>query len=52
MLTGALIGALLVLHVDLVLALAIAAVLIASTALTAHRLSATGAEWTTAAPSH
>jgi uncharacterized membrane protein YoaK (UPF0700 family) len=45
MLTGALVGALLVLHVDLVLPLAIAAALIASTALAAHRLSATGADW-------
>ena len=51
MLTGALVGALLVLHVDLVLPLAIAAVLITGTALTAHRRSATGAVWTKAAPS-
>jgi uncharacterized membrane protein YoaK (UPF0700 family) len=45
MLTGALVGALLVLHVDLVLPLAIAAVLIAGTAIAAHRLSATSADW-------
>jgi len=52
MLTGALVGALLVLHVDLVLPLAIAAVLIASTAIAAHRLSAISADWATPAPSH
>ena len=51
MLTGALAGARLVLRVDLVLPLAIAAVLITGTALTAHRRSATGAVWTKAAPS-
>jgi uncharacterized membrane protein YoaK (UPF0700 family) len=45
MLTGALVGALLVLHVDLVLPLAIAAALIASTAIAAHRRSATSADW-------
>jgi uncharacterized membrane protein YoaK (UPF0700 family) len=45
MLTGALVGALLVLHVDLVLPLAIAAVLIASTAIAAHRRSATSSDW-------
>ena len=45
MLTGALVGALLVLHVDLVLPLAIAAVLMSGTAFTAHRLSMPGADW-------
>jgi len=45
MLTGALVGALLVLHVDLVLPLAIAAVLMSGTAFTAHRLSTPGADW-------
>jgi uncharacterized membrane protein YoaK (UPF0700 family) len=40
MLTGALVGALLVIHVNLVIPLAIAAVLMATTATAAHRLSA------------
>jgi uncharacterized membrane protein YoaK (UPF0700 family) len=52
MLTGALVGALLVLHVDLVLPLAIAAVLIAGTAIAAHRLSATSADWAKPAQAH
>jgi uncharacterized membrane protein YoaK (UPF0700 family) len=45
MLTGALVGALLVIHVDLVLPLALAAVLMASTAIAAHRLSAQDSGW-------
>jgi uncharacterized membrane protein YoaK (UPF0700 family) len=45
MLAGALIGALLVLHVDLVLPLAIAAGLTAVTALAAHTLSTESSEW-------
>ena len=46
MFLGALVGALLVVHVDLVLPLAIAAVLMASVALAAHRLSRGDAGWT------
>jgi uncharacterized membrane protein YoaK (UPF0700 family) len=45
MFVGALIGALLVLHVDLVVPLAIAAVLIAVTAITAHALSTDSDDW-------
>jgi uncharacterized membrane protein YoaK (UPF0700 family) len=45
MLTGALIGALLVIHVDLVLPLGLAAALIAVTSVAAHRLSAPGSPW-------
>jgi uncharacterized membrane protein YoaK (UPF0700 family) len=45
MFAGALLGALLVLNVDLVLPLSIAALLVAATALTAHRLSTGDAEW-------
>jgi uncharacterized membrane protein YoaK (UPF0700 family) len=45
MLTGALIGALLVIHVDLVLPLAVAAALTAITAIAAHRLSKQSASW-------
>jgi uncharacterized membrane protein YoaK (UPF0700 family) len=46
MFTGALIGAVLVIHVDLVLPLAAAAVLLATTAFAAHRLSRPDSEWT------
>ena len=42
---GALVGALFVVHVDLFIPLAIAAALMASTALIVHRLSTDGAEW-------
>jgi uncharacterized membrane protein YoaK (UPF0700 family) len=45
MLMGALIGALLVLHVDLVLPLVIAAVLIGVASVAAHRLSAQDSPW-------
>jgi len=45
MFAGALVGALLVTNVDLVLPLAIAAALIAASALVAHRLSADGSDW-------
>lgn len=45
MLTGALLGALLVTNIDLVLPLSIAAALIAASALAAHRLSAKGSDW-------
>ena len=45
MLTGALVGALLVIHVDLAVPLALAAVLLASTAIAAHRLSAPDSGW-------
>jgi uncharacterized membrane protein YoaK (UPF0700 family) len=45
MLIGALIGALLVLQVDLVLPLAVAAALMATTAIAAHRLSRENSEW-------
>jgi hypothetical protein len=45
MFTGALVGALLVINVDLVLPLSIAAALIAASALAAHTLSAEGAAW-------
>jgi uncharacterized membrane protein YoaK (UPF0700 family) len=45
MFTGALVGALLVVHVDLVVPLAVAAVLLAATGLIAHRLSGEDAEW-------
>ena len=45
MLTGALIGALLVIHVDLVVPLAAAAALTAITAIAAHRLSEQSASW-------
>jgi uncharacterized membrane protein YoaK (UPF0700 family) len=45
MFAGAVVGALLVINVDLVLPLSIAAVLIAATALVAHWLSAPGSGW-------
>jgi len=45
MFTGALIGALLVLHVDLVLPLAIVAALIAGTAVAAHVVSTDSSDW-------
>jgi uncharacterized membrane protein YoaK (UPF0700 family) len=45
MFAGALLGALLVINVDLVLPLAIAAALMAASALAAHRLSADGSAW-------
>jgi uncharacterized membrane protein YoaK (UPF0700 family) len=45
MFTGALVGAVLVLNVDLVLPLAIAAVLMATSALAAHRLSTKDSGW-------
>ena len=45
MLIGALIGAVLVINVDIVLPLAIAALLIATTAITAHVLSNPDADW-------
>jgi uncharacterized membrane protein YoaK (UPF0700 family) len=45
MFAGAVVGALLVINVDLVLPLSIAVVLIAATALVAHRLSAGGSGW-------
>ena len=45
MLIGALVGALLVINVDVVLPLAIAALLIAATAITAHRLSKPDSDW-------
>ena len=45
MLAGALIGALLVINVDIVLPLSLAAVLIASAAITAHRLSKPDSDW-------
>jgi uncharacterized membrane protein YoaK (UPF0700 family) len=45
MFAGALLGALLVLNVDLVLPLAIAAVLMATSALLAHVLSTGNPEW-------
>jgi uncharacterized membrane protein YoaK (UPF0700 family) len=48
MFLGALLGALLVVHVDLVLPLAIAAALMASVALAAHRLSKGDPDWTRA----
>ena len=43
---GALVGALFVLHVDLSVPLGLAAVLMASTALIAHRLSTGAPSWT------
>jgi hypothetical protein len=46
MFTGALIGAVLVIHVDLVLPLAAAAVLLAATAFASQRLSRPDSEWT------
>jgi uncharacterized membrane protein YoaK (UPF0700 family) len=46
MLVGALIGAVLVLNVDLVLPLAMAATLMAATAIVAHRLSTDTSDWT------
>ncbi|HWX98008.1 MAG TPA: YoaK family protein [Solirubrobacteraceae bacterium] len=46
MFAGALIGALLVINVDVVLPLAIAAVVIAANALAAHRLSDEDSDWT------
>lgn len=46
MLVGALISALLVIHVDLVLPLALAATVAILTALTAHRFSSENSEWT------
>lgn len=45
MLAGALVGALLVVHVDLVVPLAVAAVLLAASAIAAHRLSAGAPDW-------
>jgi uncharacterized membrane protein YoaK (UPF0700 family) len=45
MFAGAVVGALLVINVDLVLPLSIAAVLIAATSLMAHRLSTEGSGW-------
>lgn len=45
MLTGALVGALLVINVDLVLPLSIAAVLVSASALAAHRLSTGHSDW-------
>jgi uncharacterized membrane protein YoaK (UPF0700 family) len=45
MFTGALVGALLVINVDLVLPLSIAAVVIAANALAAHWLSPNGPDW-------
>ncbi len=45
MLAGALVGALLVVHVDLVVPLGIAAVLLAASAIAAHRLSAGAPDW-------
>jgi uncharacterized membrane protein YoaK (UPF0700 family) len=45
MLAGALVGALLVVHVDLVVPLGIAAVLLAASAIAAHRLSAGTPNW-------
>jgi uncharacterized membrane protein YoaK (UPF0700 family) len=50
MFIGALVGALLVINVDLVLPLSIAAVLVAASALAAHRRSAEDADW--AEPGH
>jgi uncharacterized membrane protein YoaK (UPF0700 family) len=46
MFAGALTGALLVVHVDLVVPLAIAVALLASSAIAAHRLSAGAPDWT------
>jgi len=46
MFTGALVGALLVLNVDLVLPLALAALLMSTAALLAHRFSGARADWT------
>jgi hypothetical protein len=45
MFIGALVGALLVINIDLVLPLSIAAVLIAACALAAHWLSTEGSDW-------
>jgi len=45
MFIGALVGALLVINIDLVLPLSIAAVLIAACALAAHLLSAESSDW-------
>jgi uncharacterized membrane protein YoaK (UPF0700 family) len=45
MLTGALVGALLVIHVDLAVPLAFAAVLLAGAAIAAHRLSEPDSGW-------
>ena len=45
MFAGALVGALLVVHVDLVVPLGIAATLLAISAIAAHRLSAGAADW-------
>jgi uncharacterized membrane protein YoaK (UPF0700 family) len=45
MFAGALVGALLVVHVDLAVPLAIAAVLLAGSAIAAHRLSAGAPDW-------
>ena len=45
MLAGALLGAVLVINVDLVLPLAIAAALIATTAIAAHVLSEPASDW-------
>ena len=45
MFAGALVGALLVVHVDLVVPLGIAAVLLAASAIAAHRLSAGAPDW-------
>ena len=46
MFAGALVGALLVVHVNLVVPLGIAAVLLAASAIAAHRLSAGAPDWT------
>lgn len=46
MLCGALVGALLVLNVDLVAPIALAAVLMSASAVASHRVSRTDAEWT------
>jgi hypothetical protein len=45
MFTGALIGALLAINVDLVVPLSAAGLLIAATAITVHRLSTREADW-------
>jgi hypothetical protein len=45
MFIGALAGAVLVINVDLVIPLSIAAVVIAANALAAHRLSTEGSDW-------
>jgi hypothetical protein len=45
MFTGALVGALLLVSIDLVLPLSVAAVVIAAAALAAHWLSTKGSDW-------